>query len=224
MDYTTSLKSCNYAEKFDTLFYAGIHPLYSENSVYIPVNSDRCIAIGECGLDYYRLQFSSIETQKRIFKVQLDLKAERYFLHCRDSHRDFMEILSDYNFKGVVHSFTGTVEESKEIIKKGLFIGINGCSLKNEEGIEVVKNLPLNSILVETDSPYCKIRKSYAGYKFVNNYQKHKSNEPYLIYEIIEAIANIKNIPINILLDTLLSNNINFYGERLVECFEKWRL
>lgn len=220
LDYKSSLEALNYAEKFNTYSYVGIHPLHSQNSGNIEEillqENNHIIAIGECGLDYYRLQYSDKITQKKIFIKQLDLNGERYFLHSRDSHRDFMEILSDYQIKGVVHSFTGTIEESLELIKKGFYIGINGCSLKNELGIEIVKNLPIERILIETDSPYCKIRKSYAAYQFCDTFnlsKKIKINYPSNVLQIAECISKIKNINIDELSLLLEKNSRSFFGK-----------
>ncbi|WUR02164.1 deoxyribonuclease TATDN1-like protein [Vairimorpha necatrix] len=222
LDYQSSLKSLFYAEKYKTLFYGGIHPLHSKDSEFIPLTNDRLIAVGECGLDYFRLEYSPVETQREIFKKQLDYQAERYFLHSRDAHRDLMEILSDYSIKGIVHSFTGTVEECKELVKKGYFVGINGCSVKTEEGLEVVRNLPLDRLLIETDSPYCKIRKSYAGFKYIKNYTKQKSNEPGLLREVLEVVGGIKGIEEEELEEIIYKNNKEFFGEKIEEVVKEW--
>lgn len=64
-----------------------------------------------------------------------------------------------------MHSFTGTIEEMRELVDAGLYIGVNGCSLKTEENLAVVKEIPLNRIMLETDGPWCEIRKSHAGWK-----------------------------------------------------------
>lgn len=218
LDYESSIEALKYAEKYKTYSYAGIHPLHSQNAKNIEeiflTNNKRIIGIGECGLDYYRLQYSDKITQKNIFINQLDLNGDRYFLHSRNCHRDFIEIVSDYQIKGVVHSFTGAIEESNELIKKGFFIGINGCSLKDENGIEVVKSLPLENILIETDSPYCQLRKSYAGYKYCKNYDsKNKINEPSNVFQIAECISMIKNVDTDELKIVLENNSRMFFGD-----------
>lgn len=232
IDIESSIRSLNLSKKYDTFSYAGIHPLHSKNtneniSDIFNNKYSNLIGIGECGLDYYRLEYSDKETQKRIFKLQLDLQGERYFIHSRDSQRDLLEILSDYSINGVIHSFTGTVEESKELIKKGYFIGINGCSLKNEEGIEVLRDLPIERILIETDSPYCKIRPSYSGYKYVKTFYNQpkilkKRNEPCCLRQIAEVVGEIKGIEIKELEKKLEENNINFFGDKIKECIKRW--
>jgi TatD DNase family protein len=80
------------------------------------------------------------------------------FLHQRAAADDFIQILGPrlihFPKKGLVHSFTGTVEEMHQMVGLGLDIGVNGCSLKTEENLEVVKEIPLERIQIETDGPW----------------------------------------------------------------------
>lgn len=130
--------------------------------------SDRSVvALGEIGLDYDRLQFSDKETQQVYLEKQLqamaspELDSLPLFLHNRNVGTDLLQVLKqDPRRKhGVVHSFDDTLELAQQFMDLGLFIGINGCSLKTPENLEVVKALPLERILLETDCPYCKYRK-----------------------------------------------------------------
>ncbi|CCU99374.1 unnamed protein product [Malassezia sympodialis ATCC 42132] len=119
--------------------------------------------------DYDRLHFASAETQKRCFDLQLQMATKvrlPLFLHSRAAHKDFVDILRPYlnslrppeiqtdksspGSVGVVHSFTGTAEELHELLDLGLYIGVNGCSLKTQENLDVVKRIPLHRILLET--------------------------------------------------------------------------
>lgn len=130
-------------------------------------------AFGEIGLDYDRLHFAPADVQRDVFKAQLDIAVGLdlpLFLHSRAADEDFGKILFPYLenghlTKGVVHSFTGTVQEMQLLVSKGLYIGINGCSLKTEENLEVVKHVPLEKLLLETDGPWCEIRPSHASFK-----------------------------------------------------------
>jgi TatD DNase family protein len=136
-----------------------------------------------------------------------------------------MESICDYKVAGVVHSFTGTAEEAMELIGRNLFIGINGCSLKTEEGMEVVKSIPESSIVIETDSPYCKIRKSHASYTFVETpfTELKRRNEPCCVVQVAEVLSRIKEVGLDDLAGTLLSNTVSLYGGKLEEIVASWR-
>lgn len=131
---------------------------------------EKIVAIGECGLDYDRLNFCDKATQKTYFERQIDLVQQfklPMFLHCRNAFDDFYEILTRNASKitngGVVHSFGGTIDQAMKFIDLGFHIGLSGCSLKTEKQLEVVAQIPNGSILLETDCPWCGIRPSHAG-------------------------------------------------------------
>ncbi|TDZ41586.1 Deoxyribonuclease Tat-D [Colletotrichum trifolii] len=138
------------------------------------------VAFGEFGLDYDRLHYCSKTIQLHSFAAQLDLVLARkpqlpLFLHSRAAHQDFVALLKQkcgeklekLEKGGVVHSFTGTIEEARELMDLGLFIGINGCSFKTEENCEVVKQIGLDRMMLETDGPWCDIRPSHFGYRYL---------------------------------------------------------
>ncbi|KAF8349741.1 Mg-dependent DNase, partial [Amanita rubescens] len=143
----------------------------------------RVVAIGECGLDYDRTRFSVPEVQKHYFRMQLGL-AKRYhlplFLHSRAAHADFVKILRDEGFGndggrdvggkgGVVHSFTGSIEEAQELMDMGFHIGINGCSLKTEENLRVAGAIRLDRLLLETDAPWCSVTSGHTSHKYLDS-------------------------------------------------------
>ncbi|PBP16997.1 deoxyribonuclease Tat-D [Diplocarpon rosae] len=130
----------------------------------------RVVAFGEIGLDYDRLELCPKDNQIHAFEQQLQLAVRMQlplFLHSRAAHADFIRILSNYADwlpkRGVVHSFTGTLEEMQDLVSRGWDIGINGCSLKTEENLAVVKEIPLERLHLETDGPWCEIRPSHAS-------------------------------------------------------------
>jgi TatD DNase family protein len=101
--------------------------------------------------------------QKAAFESQLDVAVEQkldlpMFLHMRAAADDFVQILGQrlkhFSKKGLVHSFTGSVEEMRKMVDLGLDVGVNGCSLKTEENLDVVKEIPLERIQIETDGPW----------------------------------------------------------------------
>lgn len=135
-------------------------------------------AFGEIGLDYDRLHYTPKDHQIKYFKKQLDIAIDidlPLFLHMRAANDDFIEIMKSYlpklsNNGGVVHSFTGTKDELDKLLELGFYIGVNGCSLKTEENLQVVKKIPLNKLMIETDAPWCEIRRTHAGYKYLTSY------------------------------------------------------
>ncbi len=92
------------------------------------------------------------------------------YLHSRSTQGDFARLVKENRHKfstGVVHSFTGDMEELEQLLAMDLYIGVNGCSLKTQENCDVVKQIPIDRMLLETDCPYCEIRNSHASAKFV---------------------------------------------------------
>ncbi|GAA5907622.1 3'-5'-exodeoxyribonuclease [Sporobolomyces salmoneus] len=135
-------------------------------------------AVGECGLDYDRLFLSSKEAQLKAFPPQLSLATKHslpLFLHSRNCHLDFIRLLRSHPspspIRGVVHSFTGTLPEALDLISLSpeIYIGLNGCSLKTSENLSVVKELPLERLMIESDCPWCEIRPSHASYPFLSD-------------------------------------------------------
>ena len=135
--------------------------------------NDKFVAIGECGLDYDRFDYADKETQLLVFPRHFELTEEfnlPMYLHSRNTGGDFNRIIKENRSRfpgGVVHSFTGTEQELTEILEMDLYVGINGCSLKTQDNCEVVKKIPLDKLMLETDCPYCDIRNSHHSSKFV---------------------------------------------------------
>lgn len=157
----------------------------------------KIVAIGEVGLDYYykpkatgkKEQFKA--KQKQVFARQLDLAEEfdlPVIIHCRMAHNDVIEILKSRlktlksNLTGVIHCFTGDIEEANEYINLGFLIGINGIIFKNDLE-EAIKGVPLEKIILETDCPY--LTPPQAGVE---------RNEPIFVKYVAEKVAEIKGI------------------------------
>ncbi|KAI1488977.1 hypothetical protein F5X96DRAFT_642908 [Biscogniauxia mediterranea] len=138
------------------------------------------VAFGEFGLDYDRLHFCSKKVQLHSFAAQLALAASLQpqlplFLHSRAAHGDFVaqlkavfgQRLERLEKGGVVHSFTGTVDEMRELMDLGLHVGTNGCSFKTADNCAVVREIRLDRLMLETDGPWCEVRPTHEGWKYL---------------------------------------------------------
>jgi TatD DNase family protein len=200
--------------------------------------------------DYDRLSLCSKEIQLRHFPTQLAL-ATRFqlplFLHCRhpEAHIDFVKIIKEYNratelsgqakLRGVVHSHSGSYEEALEMIELGFMIGINGCSLKTDANLECVRALPLSSLLVESDCPYCDIRPSHSSHTFLSSLPPHLSalylpksvkkerwragdftvkgrNEPCHTGAIAWVVSRLKEVELQVVADQVWKNTTELFG------------
>lgn len=194
-------------------------------------------AVGEMGLDYDRLQFCDKETQQTYFEKQLLLSQETQlplFLHNRNVNNDVYDVLVKNRekwSKGVVHSFDDTLELAEEFLNLSddLYIGLNGCSLRTAENLEVAKQLPLDRILLETDCPYCDVKRTHAGYEFVTTtfptITEKKCdpeavpetcvkgrNEPCHIVQVAEVIAGARGVSVETLAKACYENSLRLYG------------
>jgi len=172
----------------------------------------KVVAIGEIGLDYYwkpkttKKEEIFKQKQKELFLKELELAKELnlpVIFHCRMAHDDLIETLADLdcNFydrrnrshiPGVMHGFVGTVEQLKEYLETGLYIGFNGIIFKKIEGInfeEIIKAAPIEKTLVETDCPYL-----LPSVAFAKEGLTFERNEPRFLKYIAQEIARIKNL------------------------------
>src|SRR3989344_2665180 len=193
-DIKTSKQALELAKNHPGVWAAvGVHPNDIENLVMDDfvhlMNEEKVVAIGEVGLDYYRTKGDEKQKKQReAFKQFINL-AYQYkkplILHCRDAHKDAIEILKsarDISYGGVAHSFTGTLEEAREYLSIGFYLGFNGIITFAGQYDEVVKHTPLENILLETDAPYL-TPEPYRGQR----------NEPAFVIEVAKKIAAIKN-------------------------------
>ena len=190
-DGESSLKALELAQKYDFVFCsAGIHPSNLDSGTTVAeieqiCQNKKCVAIGEIGLDYYWTEDNK-PMQKEIFAAQLELANKLgmpVLVHDREAHADTLEFLKKYKPKGVVHSFSGSVEMAEEILKIGMYFGIGGViTFKNAKKLpDVVKMLPEDKILLETDAPYL----APVPYR-------SKTNNSAMIYLTAQKIAEIR--------------------------------
>ena len=163
-DEVSSKKAIKMAEQNDFIYAAvGIHPGNIDSGTTIEqikslATHPKCVAIGEIGLDYYWVDDNKCE-QIKIFEQQILIAKELdlpILVHDRDAHGDTLEILKKHKPKGVVHCYSGSVEMAEEIITLGMYIGLGGViTFKNAKKLpDVVKIIPDELLLVETDCPY----------------------------------------------------------------------
>lgn len=166
-DYRTSKLAVDLANKVSNVYaVVGIHPHETskeQSSIENLVNNKKVIGIGEIGLDYYYMH-SPKDVQTKLLKEQLKI-ALNYNLpvvfHVRESFDDFWDIYDhtiklNHQLRGVIHSFTDNKTNLNKALSSGLYIGVNGISTftKDNSQIEVFKSIPIDRILIETDSPY----------------------------------------------------------------------
>lgn len=169
------------------------------------IQNEKVIGIGEIGLDYHWYKDNK-EAQKKLFILQIEL-AIKYnkpiVIHCREAIQDCYDIMKNYkDLRGTMHCYSGSIEMAKEIIKLGFYISIGGVStFKNSKTIkDVIKEIPLEYILLETDSPYL-TPEPYRG----------KKNYPYYIDFIAKKISEIKNIDVEIVQKVTISNTYELF-------------
>jgi len=197
-DIPSSIKSLSLAEEYLNIYAAvGVHPhevqAMDHNSIETLrslAKNNKVVAIGEIGLDYY-YDFSPRDLQKKWFREQIRLAKELklpIIVHDRDAHEDIYNIIKeelDDNLTGVLHCYSGNIQMAREYIKMGFYLSFGGpVTFKNAKTPkEVVKEIPLSSLLIETDSPY-----------LTPEPHRGKRNEPLYVRHVATTIAYLKEI------------------------------
>ena len=179
---------------------AGMHPHhaseYTEASdalIRELADSGDIVAVGECGLDYFR-NFSPREAQLDAFRAQLRIAADTglpVFLHQRDAHDDFVEVLEPMLpqlSRAVAHCFTGEHESLREYLAMGLYIGVTGWICDERRGIhlrDIVSAVPDDRLMIETDAPYLLPRT-------IRPKPKSRRNEPMYLPEVLRVVAEAR--------------------------------
>ena len=164
------------------------------------ITNKKIVGIGEIGLDYYHNDMNK-ERQKEYFIKQLEL-AEKHDLpvviHSRESIQDIYDILKEHKVRGVIHCFSGSLEMAKLFIDIGFYLGIGGVlTFKNSKLKDVVKELSLNNLVLETDSPYL-APEPYRGH----------TNYPQNIKIVAQALRKIKDVTLDEV-TTKTTDNVN---------------
>lgn len=204
----TNLETIELVNKYDNVYgVIGIQPeevsSMTNESIHIiedNIANPKIVGIGEIGLDYY-WDDSNKEEQKRVFKLMLDIAKKNnksVVIHSREAIQDTYDIINEYkDVKCVLHCYSSSIEMAKKFIKNGVMLGIGGVlTFKNSKKLcEVVKGIPLEYLLLETDSPYL-TPEPYRG----------KKNNPNNILLVAKKIAEIKEIDLEEVLRVTTEN------------------
>lgn len=223
-DYQNTKKAIEIAKKYPNVWATiGIHPadnhaeIYDEAKFYelLKFGEGKVVGIGECGLDYYYFNAETNieeqkERQKKVFVSQIEF-ALKYDLplviHGRptknsmDAYRDILDILEKYEkVKGHAHFFVGNLEIAKRFLELGFLMSFDGPITFTTEYDEVIKFLPMENIMIETDSPYASPKK-YRG----------QTNFPIYVKEVAGKIAELKNMSVEEVLEITKNNAIKLF-------------
>ncbi len=207
------LKNISLAEKYSELYTAvGIHPHNSKylnwkilNSLSEFCHHHKVVAVGETGLDFYR-NHSPHKQQEQSFRLHLELSIIHnlpVIIHDRDAHQTTLKILKKFKGKGVMHCFSGDIKMAKELIEMGFYISFAGPLTFNkaEKTREVARNIPLDRILLETDSPYLAPH-PYRG----------KENQPAFVKIIAKKLAEIHNLSLEEIANITSKNAVELFN------------
>lgn len=194
-DIKSNLFVLELVRKYDIVYGAlGFHPTELDDFSYDyldwldkNIDNDKIVALGEIGLDYH-YENTNKERQIDVLRRQLDIAAKHnkpIIFHCRDAIGDTYDILKKYNLKGTMHAYSGSLDMALKFIKLGYCLGVGGVvTFKNAKNIiEVIKNVDLKYIVLETDAPYLT----------PEPYRGKKNNSSYIPL-IAEKVASIKGI------------------------------
>ena len=215
-DITTSKESINLAEKYSGIYAGvGIYPhecikIVDEKETLLTLENllehKKVVSIAEIGLDYH-YDYTPVDIQKKWFEIQLDMSEQKSIpvcIHDREAHDDMLKILRSHkNVKGMLHSFSGSREVAEQVLDLGYYISVSGVVTFNNARkiIEVVRELPLDRMLIETDTPYLSP---------VPN--RGKPNNSANIWYIAERIAEIKNMTTEQIIDITRNNACRFFN------------
>lgn len=217
-DLPSSIKSVKLSEEYENIYAAvGVHPHSADemDEGTIEVlrafgNREKVVAIGEIGLDYH-YDNSARDIQRKWFQRQIKLAKELnlpIIVHSREADQETFDIIksqSDGNLTGVIHCYSGSVELMKEYIKLGYYISLGGpVTFKNAKmPKEVAKAVPIDRLLVETDSPY-----------LTPEPHRGKRNEPLFVRHVAAMIAELRGMTIEELARATSENTIRLFNLR----------
>lgn len=218
--YETSYRAVEIAQEYEKDVWAavGLHPIHIEDEIfnyqkYLKLaKNPKVVAIGETGLDYFRIKNNELrikELQKKVFLQHLKLAQEvnkPLIIHCREAHRDLTEILKaktkklKANLKGVIHCFTGNQQQAKKYLELGFYLGFTGIITYSSDYDKIIETLPLDKILIETDCPYL-APVPYRGQR----------NEPLYVKYVAEKIASVRRLSLETIVEQTSANALKLF-------------
>ena len=235
----TSKAAVELAEKYEGVFATvGLHPIHTSKSFHDKdeigeeekefisrgeefdydfykklASHQKVAAIGECGLDYYRLISDTKKKQEENFVKQIELAnkiGKPLMLHIRNAYKDAYDILKNrIKVKGDLHFFAGTIEEAKPFLDIGLTFSFTGVITFTHDYDEIIKFLPLDKIMAETDCPFVTPepyrRKPLDG-------TRGRRNEPVYVIEVVKKIAEIRDTDFEKIRVALLQNSLALFA------------
>ncbi len=214
-DVDSSKTAVELAERFSFVYAAvGVHPSdcgswngAARSALRELASHPKVRAIGEIGLDYYWKENPSREFQQEVFHAQMELAEELalpVIVHDREAHRDCLEVVKAHpNVTGVYHCYSGSLEDAKVLVKLGWMLSFTGVvTYKNaRKSLEVIDWLPLDRIMIETDSPYLS-PEPFRG----------RRNDSGKVYRVAETIAQVKGLDREEAARITLENGKRFFG------------
>jgi TatD DNase family protein len=198
---------------------AGVHPHHAREcddttipALRVLAQQPRVVAIGECGLDFNR-NYSPHPDQEKWFAAQVELACEikkPLFLHSRDAKEKFIQVLKQFKTlpPAVAHCFTGEREELHAYLDLGLYIGITGWICDERRGahlLQLVRDVPADRLMLETDSPYLTPRD-------MRPQPKARRNEPSFLPHVLRAVARSTEKSVEVVADETTRNARKFFG------------
>lgn len=206
---SSNIETIKYTNEYKNVYAClGLHPMNVSTMEDLnnikEIMNDKVVAIGETGIDY---KFPNIELQKEYFIKHINLANDLNLpivIHCRKAHEEVYNILinNPVNKKGIMHCYSGNLEYAKKFLKLGFYFGFDGPVTRDNKYDEIIKFLPLDKIIVETDAPLM------PPFPLDENSRCDSSSLKY----IIEKIAKVKKMDIDVVTNQIFLNSKRVYN------------
>lgn len=218
IDLETSKRSIEIAQQYPNIFAAvGIHPHDAGKATQEDINEletlldfPQVVAIGEVGLDFYH-NLSARDVQRKMLRMFLDWSLTKDYpliIHTREANEDILNIIREKSrsgWRGVFHCFSGDAKMAEQVLEMGFHISFTGnVTFKNSRSVHVMKTVPLEKLMIETDSPF-----------MAPVPHRGKRNEPAFVNQVAQKIAETKGLETHEVAKITSQNAINLFGLKL---------